>query len=56
VTWVAERHLGGELRGRIATARGSVWESFIIFPLRLSAGGPEPALHQRVAIPIYPKP
>ena len=27
-------------------ARGSVWQSFIIFPLRLSACGREPGLQQ----------
>jgi len=35
--------------------RGSVWWSFIIFPLRLSAGGHEPALPKRVVNPDIPK-
>jgi len=35
--------------------RGSVWVSFIIFPLRPSAGGHESALEKQVVRPDIPK-
>jgi hypothetical protein len=47
--------VGEGSRAFFSEAGGSFWQGFIIFPMRLSAGGPESALDPRVVNPDIPK-